>query len=50
MKMSTKIIMTEHAIKRAKERLKIPSDTAPRWAENKLKGKDATRMTGKKYI
>lgn len=47
MKMSTKIIMTEHAIKRAKERLKIPVGTAPRWAENKLKGKDATRMTGK---
>lgn len=47
MKMSTEIIMTEHAIKRAKERLKIPADTAPRWAENKLKGKDATRMTGK---
>ncbi|HBI6051863.1 TPA: hypothetical protein K8E03_001770 [Listeria monocytogenes] len=47
MKMSTEIIMTEHAIKRAKERLKIPADTAPRWAENKLKGKNATRMTGK---
>lgn len=47
MKMPTEIIMTEHAIKRAKERLKIPADTAPRWAENKLKGKNATRMTGK---
>ncbi|HBL8325714.1 TPA: hypothetical protein LTU41_001391 [Listeria monocytogenes] len=47
MKMSTEIIMTEHAIKRAKERLKIPADTAPRWAENRLKGKNATRMTGK---
>ncbi|EFS0529396.1 hypothetical protein H2O84_002758 [Listeria monocytogenes] len=47
MKMSTEIIMTEHAIKRAKERLKIPADTASRWAENKLKGKTATRMTGK---
>ncbi|EAC8986570.1 hypothetical protein [Listeria seeligeri] len=47
MKMSTEIIMTEHATKRAKERLKIPADTALRWAENKLKGKTATRMTGK---
>ncbi|EAC6655648.1 hypothetical protein EZ540_02100 [Listeria monocytogenes] len=47
MKMSTEIIMTEHAIKRAKERLKVPADTALRWAENKLKGKTATRMTGK---
>ncbi|EAF6081741.1 hypothetical protein [Listeria seeligeri] len=47
MNMSTEIIMTEHAIKRAKERLKIPADTAPRWAENRLKGKNATRMTGK---
>ncbi|EAH0887217.1 hypothetical protein D4W56_07895 [Listeria monocytogenes] len=47
MKMSTEIIMTEHAIKRAKERLKVPADTASRWAENRLKGKNATRMTGK---
>ncbi|ASH85353.1 hypothetical protein KC140_14030 [Listeria monocytogenes] len=47
MNMSTEIIMTEHAIKRAKERLKIPADTAPMWAENRLKGKNATRMTGK---
>ncbi|EHR3622550.1 TPA: hypothetical protein ACSYYG_07980 [Listeria monocytogenes] len=47
MNMSTEIIMTEHAIKRAKERLKIPADTAPRWAKNRLKGKNATRMTGK---
>ncbi len=45
--MSTEIIMTEHAIKRAKERLKIPADTAPMWAENRLKGRNATRMTGK---
>ncbi|AVV07510.1 hypothetical protein [Listeria monocytogenes] len=47
MNMSTEIIMTEHAIKRAKERLKIPADTAPMWAQNRLKGKNATRMTGK---
>ncbi|EAE8907808.1 hypothetical protein [Listeria monocytogenes] len=47
MNMSTEIIMTEHAIKRAKERLKIPANTAPMWAENRLKGKNATRMTGK---
>ncbi|HAA6108219.1 TPA_asm: hypothetical protein GYQ38_06620 [Listeria monocytogenes] len=47
MNMSTEIIMTEHAIKRAKERLKIPADTAPMWAENRLKGRNATRMTGK---
>ncbi|NVQ56268.1 hypothetical protein HXB35_07835 [Listeria monocytogenes] len=47
MNMSTEIIMTEHAIKWAKERLKIPADTAPMWAENRLKGKNATRMTGK---
>lgn len=40
MNMATKIIMTDHAKKRARERLDIPFDSSNRWAENRLKGKD----------
>lgn len=46
MNMATRIIMTDHAKKRAKERLDIPFDTADRWAENKLKGKEPVKTLG----
>ncbi|EDP7447927.1 hypothetical protein G0Q62_000759 [Listeria monocytogenes] len=46
MKKLSEIVLTDHAIKRAKERLKIPEATAQRWATNKLKGKEATAKTG----
>ncbi|EEO6534802.1 hypothetical protein G6J19_001854 [Listeria monocytogenes] len=46
MKLLSEIVLTDHAIKRAKERLKIPEATAQRWATNKLKGKEATAQTG----
>lgn len=46
LKLLYEIVLTDHAIKRAKERLKIPEATAQRWATNKLKGKEATAQTG----
>lgn len=46
LKLLSEIVLTEHAVKRAKERLKIPEATAQRWATNKLKGKEATAQTG----
>ncbi|MBC1996782.1 hypothetical protein HCJ67_00500 [Listeria marthii] len=46
MKTISEIVLTDHAVRRAKERLKIPEATAQRWATNKLKGKEATAQTG----
>ncbi|EAC9719880.1 hypothetical protein LL50_05315 [Listeria monocytogenes] len=47
MNISTEIVMTDHAIKRAKERLNIPEGTAQRWAVNRLKGNESIKKIAK---